>query len=125
MDENFNPNSVIRASIPDRLRTSVFCRLLVQNGEYVSYLGYFITNPAQIGLQSVLDSSVFQAVDVFSPNGPQSYPEGALICLRGTGTLLFLSASEPRVQRALSKASLWMILQGIPASSSMSRGRWC
>ncbi|MDL5056227.1 Ig-like domain-containing protein [Geitlerinema calcuttense] len=100
VDENFNPNSVIRASIPDRLRTSVFCRLLVQNGEYVSYLGYFITNPAQIGLQSVLDSSVFQAVDVFSPNGPQSYPEGALICLRGTGTLLFLSASEaPRSAR--------------------------
>lgn len=81
-------NSIVRASLPLNVY-GVFCRVIAENGN-------FVVSSAEIGIQSVLDRGVIQAVDVFSPNNSQM--EDALICLQGIGDILFLSyANAPRI----------------------------
>jgi hypothetical protein len=98
IDENFVPNSPIRASIPDSYSYAVFCRSLVENGQYLNWFGGSLTHAGQVGSAGVLELNVFQAVDVFSPTGLTHFEGGAVICLRGSGRMLWLSASQaPRV----------------------------
>jgi len=98
IDENFVPNSTIRASIPDSYSYGVFCRSLVENGQYLDWFGGPLTHAGQVGSEGVLELNVFQAVDVFSPTDLTHFEGGAVICLRGTGRMLWLSASQaPRV----------------------------
>ena len=70
---------------------NVFCRVIVKNSAV-------ITNLAEIGVQSVIDQGVVQAVDLFGllPNGspvvPLISPIG--VCLRGQGSMVLLSAAD-------------------------------
>ncbi|MBE2269945.1 MAG: hypothetical protein IAE80_17035, partial [Anaerolinea sp.] len=65
----------------------VFVRVIVSNGVY-------IRNPAEIGVQGVINLGVLQAVDVFAVNGSAA---GVTVCLFGAGDLIFLSAAaSPR-----------------------------
>jgi hypothetical protein len=99
-DMNFEANGVVRAYIPmDRF--DVNCRLLVENGQYFSWLGGPLTNPGNIGVQSVLNNQILQAVDVFSPSGKTRFEGDVVVCLRGAGSLIVLDASNsPRVPRS-------------------------
>jgi hypothetical protein len=74
----------------------VYCRTVVANSIYER-------NGGEIGIQSVIDLGIIQAVEIFGLTGDngQSYVglnAGATICLRGTGHLIFLDAvGMPRV----------------------------
>lgn len=69
---------------------NVFCRIIVQDDQV-------ITNYAEIGIQSVIDLGVVQAVDLFGllPDGSPVVPFVApmRVCLRGTGDAIFLTAA--------------------------------
>jgi len=99
-DMTFEANGSVRAYIPmDRF--DVNCRMLVENGHYFSWLGGPLTNAGNIGVQSVLNNQILQAVDVFSPSGKTQFEGDVVVCLRGTGALIVLDASgSPRVPRS-------------------------
>ncbi len=99
-DMSFEGSGAVRAYIPmDRF--DVNCRMIVENGQYFSWLGGPLTTSGNIGVQSVLDSQVLQAVDVFSPSGKTQFEGDVVVCLRGTGALIVLDASNsPRVPRS-------------------------
>ncbi len=69
----------------------VFCRIIAKNG-------VFVRSSNEIGLQSVLDRGVIQAVDVFGllANGQSvvAFNTPVQICLPGSGTFLFIDASK-------------------------------
>lgn len=69
---------------------SVFCRIIVQDDQV-------ITSLAEIGIQSVIDLGVVQAVDLFGllPDGSPVVPFVApmRVCLRGTGDAIYLTAA--------------------------------
>jgi hypothetical protein len=91
-------DGVVRASTRDGLDYAVFCRLLYANGAPVQWLGGDLYNAGSIGHQGVLDLGVVQAVDVYSPVGLTEFEGGVDICLKGTGTLIFMAASgAPRI----------------------------
>ncbi len=91
-------NDVVRAGAPPEFASDVFCRTLVQNGRYVSYLGSEITNAGMIGNEGLLNLDIVQAVDIFSPSGARYYTGGIVICLRGTGRLVYLNSNNaPRI----------------------------
>lgn len=92
-DMDFDEDGVVRAWLPDSYRQQVYCHLIVENGGYVQWYGGPITNAGQIGVASVLEQNVQQAVDVFSPTGLGWYEGGAVVCLRGAGDLWFLPAA--------------------------------
>ena len=97
-DENSVVDGVVRASIPDALDDEIYCRALYANGMPVQSLGGDLYSAGGIDNQGVIDLGVMQAVDVFSPVGLISFEGGIEICLKGTGTLLFMAASgAPRV----------------------------
>lgn len=74
-----------------------FCRVLFENRQSMSALA-----GAQIGSQDVLSRGVIQAVDVFRSDGGQRLASTAQVCLLGTGTLIFLDATQsPRVPTPL------------------------
>jgi hypothetical protein len=60
--------------------------------------GEFLTNPAEIGIQSILDLGVLHAVNLvgMGPGGTPTmqFNPPLTICLRGTGDILFVSASD-------------------------------
>jgi predicted outer membrane repeat protein len=96
-EENFNPDGVVRTGIPDALRYAINCRILFQNGEPTSWLGTPLYSEANLGLPGLLDLGVEQAVDFFSPPGLTYFQGGAVFCVRGEGTLIWLAASgQPR-----------------------------
>lgn len=77
-----------------RLNNSVgntYCRLLAQSNR-------FITPPEEIGLQSILNLGVTHAVNLFGliENGTPVFPftSPVFMCLRGTGDVLFVNASD-------------------------------
>ncbi len=91
-DLNGTTNSIVRAALPGGVY-GVHCRVIAENSS-------FIRTPAELGVQSVLDRGVIQAVDIFSPSGVSV--AGATICLQGTGNLVFLDATQaPRVPQNL------------------------
>jgi uncharacterized repeat protein (TIGR01451 family) len=86
-------NPIVRADVQSGTVTdgSVFCRILAQNSVY-------ILNPAEVGIQSVVDLGVIHAVDVFGlRHDSRSEPHfnyGVKVCLQGTGRLLYLDATQ-------------------------------
>jgi hypothetical protein len=97
----FEIEGVLRAYIPlDRF--DVHCRLLVENGNYMTWLGGMLTHSGQIGDQSVLDEGVVQAIDVFSPAGKTRFDGDVVICLRGNGSMIYLNANQaPRTPQEM------------------------
>lgn len=82
-------NSVVRISNGD-----AGCRLLVANRAYIN-------PPEQIGVQDLVNAGIIQAVDVFDPAGAGA-PNGAQVCLLGSGRFIFLNAADsPRVVNQL------------------------
>lgn len=70
---------------------STYCHLIALNGQ-------FFTNPAEIGIQSIIDLGVIHAVNVFAlPAGALTSP--VTICLSGSGDVLFISAADRSIQR--------------------------
>ena len=58
--------------------------------------GVFLRNPAEIGVQAIIDLGVVHAIDVFSLSG--SNVVNSPLCLRGSGDVFLLAASgAPRV----------------------------
>ncbi|MFN8531111.1 MAG: hypothetical protein U0670_21115 [Anaerolineae bacterium] len=94
--ENENPDGVLRTGIPDSLAYAINCRVLYYNSRPTDWLGGSLYSEANLGLPGLLDLGVEQAVDIFSPP-PSSlsyFNGGAVFCLRGEGTLIWLPASQ-------------------------------
>lgn len=72
----------------------VTCRIINVNGE-------FVTSTSEIGVQSVLDMGVLQAVDIFASQVDFNHP--VEVCLLGTGShIMYLNAKNiPRVGEAI------------------------
>ena len=70
---------------------NVYCHLIAKDSSYV-------TGSAEIGIESVIQMGVEQAVDVFGelPGGASVVPfdRPIQICLRGSGEVLFLNAAD-------------------------------
>jgi hypothetical protein len=97
-DQNLVENGVVRASTPDELDYSIFCRVLYSAGAPTYWLGGNLYSEGSIGHQAVLDLGVVQAVDVFNPDGTTHYQGVVEICLKGAGPTIFMAASgAPRV----------------------------
>jgi hypothetical protein len=95
---NFDEGGVVRSSAPDATSYAINCRILYQNGASTSWLGSPLYSEANLGVAGLLELGVQQAVDIFSPPGLTYFNDGAVFCLRGTGTLIWLAASGvPRV----------------------------
>ncbi|MFN8377758.1 MAG: hypothetical protein U0452_03725 [Anaerolineae bacterium] len=100
-DHNFEAGGVVRSSTSDAVGASINCRVLYQNGAPTQWLGFNLYNAGAIGNQAVLDLGVVQAVDIFSPSGA-TYFQGGAVCLRGSGTLIWMPASQaPRVPQII------------------------
>ena len=91
-DHNFAPSGVVRASTRDGLDYAINCRVLYQNGQPTQWLGGNLYNAGSIGIEGIFDLGVLQAVDIFSPVGRTYFEGGAVFCLRGQGTLIWLAA---------------------------------
>ena len=95
--ENRNEHSGVHTGIPDRIRHAINCRVLYWNGQVTTWLGNALYSEANLGVAGILDLDVEQAVDIFSPPGMSYFDGGAVFCLRGSGTLIWLAASgRPR-----------------------------
>lgn len=92
-DVNFDSGSVARTGIPESLVDSIYIRELYQNGAPTQWLGGDQYNAGSIGIQGILDLGIRQAIDIFSPNGLTYFYNGAVFCLRGEGSLIWLAAS--------------------------------
>ena len=90
---NFDEGGVVRSSAPDATQWAINCRVLYQNGAPTSWLGNPLYSEANLGLPGLLELGVQQAVDIFSPPGLTYFNDGAVFCLRGSGTLIWLAAS--------------------------------
>lgn len=94
---NFDEGGVVRSSISDADGYAVNCRVLYQNGTSVTWLGGALYSEANLGIAGLLDLGVKQAIDIFSPGGLGYFNGGAVFCLRGEGTLIWLAANgQPR-----------------------------
>ncbi|MBK9745744.1 MAG: CSLREA domain-containing protein [Chloroflexi bacterium] len=94
--ENFDPDAVIRTGVPNTLIYAINCRVLYYNSHPTDWLGQALYSEANLGLPGLLELGVQQAVDIFSPP-PSSltyFDGGAVFCLRGSGTLIWLAASQ-------------------------------
>jgi len=122
---------IVRYDIPFGTVTSggVYCRVLVQNGQY-------LVNAAQIGSQTAINLGITQAVDVFAilTNGSTitTFNNSFKVCLIGTGGLFFLDANQSPRQLVqitgldeggytcgtLSSAGTLVLASSVPASSN-------
>ncbi len=93
-EHNSSEGGVVRSSIADANGFAVNCRVLYQNGRPASYNGGALYDFSSIGVPGILELGVQQAVDIFSPSGQNYFTGGAVFCLRGTGTLIWLAASQ-------------------------------
>lgn len=91
-DVNFD-DVPVRTGIPESLVDSINVRVLYQNGSPTSWLGNALYDGGSIGNPGILELGVQQAIDIFSPNGQTYFNGGAVFCLRGQGTLIWLAAS--------------------------------
>jgi VCBS repeat-containing protein len=85
-------DDVVRASVPSTTVPSdagVYCRIIVENQSYIRPGG-------EIGIQSIIDLGVLQAVEVFdvdtAGDAHYGYNNGIQICLKGQGRLIYLNA---------------------------------
>ncbi len=96
-NHNFEENGVVRSSMADALGYAVNCRVLYQNGAPTDWLGGDLYSAGSIGIPGIVELGVQQAVDIFSPVGRNTFEGGAVFCLRGEGTLIWIAASgQPR-----------------------------
>ncbi len=91
---NYDAQGVVRVSLPDTLRHAVHCGVLYQNGQAVTWQGQTLYSEATLGAAGLLELGVQQAIDIFSPTGVTYFDGGAVFCLRGSGTLIWLAASD-------------------------------
>lgn len=95
-DLNGSTSPIVRAGFATG---GVFCRVLAENGSFTSSLA-----GAQIGVQSVLNRGVVQAVDVFVPDAMTNVPFSApaKVCLQGAGAFVYLNGAQtPRTLQDL------------------------
>ncbi len=92
-DHNFAVGGVVRSSTRDGLDYAINCRILYQNGRPTTWLGSALYDSGSIGNEGIMNLGVQQAVDIFSPVGMTYFDGGAVFCLRGQGTLIWLAAS--------------------------------
>jgi rare lipoprotein A (peptidoglycan hydrolase) len=104
-DFNGSTNNIVRADVPAGTvnNGSVFCRVLNENGQ-------FRVSASEVGNASILSQGVLQAVDVFGllHNGVSiaRFDLSVTICLRGSGSLIYLDATGiPRVARVIPASS--------------------
>lgn len=91
-------NPVVRAGFG----SGVFCRVLYENRQPLS-----AASPSQVGVQSILNSGVIQAVDVFTLDSNARLASPVQVCLLGTGNFIFLDATQsPRTPQSL--PTTWM-----------------
>jgi hypothetical protein len=101
-DHNFDEGGVVRSSTSDALGYAINCRVMMQNGGSTTWLGSDMYNAGSIGNQGVIDLGVQQAIDIYSPVGMTYFEGGAVFCLRGQGTLIWMPASQsPRVPQII------------------------
>jgi hypothetical protein len=70
------------------------CRVLYQHGSSTTWLGSDMYSAGSLGVEGILDLGVQQAIDIFSPGGMTYFDGGAVFCLRGQGSLIWLAASQ-------------------------------
>ncbi len=92
-EHNFDESGVVRSSLNDASGYAINCRVLYQNGSPTTWLGKDQYGSGSLGIDGLLSLGVQQAVDIFSPPGLTSFEGGAVFCLRGEGTLIWLPAS--------------------------------
>ncbi len=91
---NFDENGVLRASLSDAFGYAVNCRVLYQNGMSTQWLGNSLYSEGNLGVLGFTELGILQAVDIFSPSGMTYFSGGGVFCLRGEGTLIWLSANQ-------------------------------
>jgi hypothetical protein len=72
----------------------LYCRTLVEWGEFIYYNGGPITGYENIGIEGLDRLGIIQAVDIFDPGGQRYFNGGYVICLAGSGTLIWLDATN-------------------------------
>lgn len=92
-DQNFDETGVINASTSDALGNAINCRVLYDNGSPAHWQGASLYSSANIGVPGIVELGIQQAVDIFSPSGQTYFEGGAVFCLKGEGTLIWLAAS--------------------------------
>lgn len=92
-DQNFDENGVIHASTSDAFGNAINCRVLYDNGAPAKWQGAALYSSANIGVPGIVELGIQQAVDIFSPSGQTYFEGGAVFCLKGEGTLIWLAAS--------------------------------
>lgn len=90
---NFIGDAVVRSSIPASIDYAIHCRVLYQNGQITTWFGEPLYTDGAIGLPGLVGLGILQAIDIFSPTGVHYFEGGAVFCLQGTGTLIWLAAS--------------------------------
>lgn len=91
-------DSIVRSGIPDGLQYAIYGRTLYQNGTPTTHFGSDLYDAGAIGVEGIQALGILQAVDIFSPVGVTYFEGGAVFCLRGEGTLIWLAASNaPRI----------------------------
>ncbi len=96
-EQNFAENGVVRTGIPNAIAYAINCRVLYQNGAATTWFGSPLYTEGNLGVPGLLELGVRQAIDIFSPPGMTYFEGGAVFCLRGEGTLIWLAASgSPR-----------------------------
>ncbi len=93
-DHNFDEGGVVRSSTADAFGYAVNCRVMYQNGHPTTWYGADLYGAGNIGIQGVMDLGVQQAIDIFSPPGMTYFEGGAVFCLRGSGMLIWMAASQ-------------------------------
>ena len=97
-DVNFDNEAGVRTGVPESLVDSIHVRELYRNGQPVQWLGGDLYSSGSIGNLGVMEMGVRQAIDIFSPTGLSYFNGGAVFCLRGEGTLIWMAASHaPRI----------------------------
>jgi hypothetical protein len=85
-------SDIMRAGV--RSEFDLFCRTLVQNGEFTYHFGAALTSYANVGIEALIPLGIRQAVDIFSPSGQTYFTGGYVACLQGTGALIWLDATN-------------------------------
>ena len=83
----------MRSSVADADGYAINCRILYQNGSPTQWLGKDLYSEANLGTAGLTELGILQAIDIFSPPGLTYFQGGAVFCLRGAGTLIWLAAS--------------------------------
>ncbi|HML23379.1 MAG TPA: Calx-beta domain-containing protein [Aggregatilinea sp.] len=105
-DLDGSTSPIIRADVPAGTvpNGSVYCRIITENGVYRSG-----EHTGEVGIQSVLELGVIQAVDVFGLQGDIPVPDftGSInVCLEESGRFLYLDATT--APRVVSELPVWL-----------------